>query len=235
MPSESVQNLIDTLVPIDNAVDWTEPQIQIDFDEDFNSFLHSCNGGYTRDGFIHLFGTSGPPSHDLLQWNQSQLWKKYYGLGDSFLIFAEDVFGNQYGFDLTKSRSKELDFNATEGPEGNLKYFMVDNATLIACADSFDSFIEWSIFSSESDELRDLLRAFNQSYGPVSQLHHLSARKPLVLGGDGSSIHNLEVTESVSNLRFLGHLVMQVKQLTPGTMIKRVDINHETAEVRLIT
>src|SRR5215471_2642974 len=144
--------LVDTLVDLMGAprLELVEPSLceralPKNIDESFVAFLSKCNGGYTSDRFFHLFGRSGPRGHDIFEWNERELWKKHYGLGDTFFVFAEDVFGDQYGFDLTKPSYSEgrvydrgLDPSDSEGEEGNIKILFADNGRLVPAAPSFE-------------------------------------------------------------------------------------------------
>jgi hypothetical protein len=210
-------------------------------DETFVEFLSRCNGGYTSDGFFHLFGCSGGRGHNIFEWNNSDLWKKYYGLDDNFFAFAEDIFGDQYGFDLKKPSYSNgaradgrLDFSASEGEEGNIKILFVDTGKLIPAAPSFEDFIEICVLDPDED-LRGLHRAFVETTrSPVPVRCHIAYRHPLVLGGSETDLDNLELSDSASHLRLLGQIVTQTRLLPRGTRIKDVLVDKEKGEVKLL-
>jgi hypothetical protein len=232
-----VNSLITLLTPLKVEARPFSDDLPAGTDENYALFLRSCNGGYTDDRFLHLFGGTGPSGHNVFDWNRPEMWKGHYGLDHKFFCFAEDIFGNQYGFDLAKVNTAAVDFDAVEGEEGNVKILFVDTGELIPCAQSFEAFIEYYVIDHDTDnELRELYEAFVIDRGePIPGLHHLSYKLPLLLGGDGSSVGNLEIVDSTTNLRFLGQVVSQVKKLPKGTKIKRVEIDREKAQITLLT
>src|SRR5215217_6883980 len=100
MSSDIVEQLIVSLLPIKTIQISTGNRWPKKVDTDLLRFLSSCNGGYTQDYFFHFFGTQGPKEHNIFEWNNPDLWKKHFGIGEDIFFFAEDIWGHQYGFDL---------------------------------------------------------------------------------------------------------------------------------------
>ncbi|HYG57781.1 MAG TPA: SMI1/KNR4 family protein, partial [Symbiobacteriaceae bacterium] len=64
-------------------------------------FLRRCNGGYFGGGLLHVMGASRALRHqDLATWNQPFDWKAALAGFDlhRYVFFADDVFGNQFGY-----------------------------------------------------------------------------------------------------------------------------------------
>lgn len=123
MQDKLINELIAQLTyPIDSDLE-SSSSIPVGMEETYVRFSDVSNGGYTNDRYIHLFGRSGPPGHDVFGWNAPDLWKKYYGLDENVFCFAEDLFGNQYCFDLRERR-------------GTIKMLWVDDGDLIFCSPS---------------------------------------------------------------------------------------------------
>jgi hypothetical protein len=223
--NEPVAQLIEQLwVPAEDDPEMVGGELPAGLDEPYLSFLAECNGGYTRDNYIHLFGEKGARGHNIFDWNNPELWKKYYGMGESEFCFAEDIFGNQYCFDLRE-------------PKGTVKMLMVDDGKLFFVSPTFEFFIEAAVFDRETfEEMRDLSsRYFQRTCTEYQLFHHIAYKHPILLAGSDSDIGNLELSESVMHLRLLGQIVTQVKGLPKGTRIKKVLIDEKKLEVKLVT
>jgi hypothetical protein len=107
------------------------------------------------------------------------------------------------------------------------------NATLAAA--NFQDFIRDIVFSDSRDELKELANRFFKltklSFQPFT---HISYKVPISLGGSESDISNMELCDSLINLRFAGQVVSQVKKLAPGTKIIDVQMDRESGELKLI-
>jgi hypothetical protein len=191
---------------------------------DYIEFVTTTNGGYTSDNLFHFFGVTGPREHDVLHWNRPKTWKKAFGLDERCFVFAEDVLGNQYYFHLGTRRKAA-------------KVFCIDDGTSLPCADDFSGFIDNVVNSHEvtaapGQLLADFLKFSHLQYMPFN---HLSSNIPARLGGDDTDLENLEFTNSITHLNFMGQLVTQLKNIPEGTVIKDVIFDRETMELKLIT
>lgn len=189
----------------------------------YAKLLSLGNGGYTPDALYHFFGRSGPPVHNIVDWNRRDLWKGYYGMEDNQLVFAEDVVGNQFFVTLGSRRPV---VKALWNEEGNVTTVAED------LGDFISGMVTCSEFNATTRELFDrFLVASGKKYTPF---HHLSHKKPPCLGGADEDINNLELTDSISNMRFYGQVTAQVKALSEGTRIKDIVIDRQAGTVRLI-
>ena len=114
--------------------------------------------------------------------------------------------------------------------------FWVDDGRIKAFANDFLEFIEFTIFDFDIfAKMRKLsvefLRSSPRAFTPF---HHLSYRKPILLGGDSDDVNNLEIIDSIANLKFLGQLVTQTRALPIGTRIVDVIIDKEAQSIRLV-
>lgn len=62
--------------------------------------LHRWNGFYALGGLLHVLGAcSAPPNHSLEAWNSPDGWRRAYGMRtDGIAFFAQDAFGDQFGY-----------------------------------------------------------------------------------------------------------------------------------------
>jgi hypothetical protein len=222
---DNILRLVESLVPIASAeisrVVGRPPSPWM-ADDCYKQFLELCNGGYTRDGFFHFFGGCGPVRHNVIEWNETGLWKNCFGLDDSFFVFAEDIFGNQYGF----VRSRRV---------GLIKMLSPETGQLTIAPDTFDGFVEYSVFSDSRAQLKALANTFFATTGgPWQEFMHISYDVPPCLGGDPMDLKNWDYVDSIVNLRMAGQILTQVKNLKPGTKIRRVEVDPATQTVRLI-
>src|SRR6266480_1463356 len=98
--SEIIEKLAESLSSVnDNSLDCAH-RLPRNLQDSYRYFLSLCDGGYTEDRFFHFFGVRGPISHNLEEWNRVELWKHFYGLDDTAFVFAEDIFGTQFFFDI---------------------------------------------------------------------------------------------------------------------------------------
>lgn len=69
-------------------------------EEDHVRLLQYRNGFYALDGLLHLFGAcDAPPNHSLRAWNAPDGWRGSWGrLTEGLTFFAEDAFGDQFGY-----------------------------------------------------------------------------------------------------------------------------------------
>jgi len=216
-----IQRLIDQLVPIECKQRENALGVPETLDEDYRTFLSICNGGYTKDNFFHFLGLSGPPQHDVIHWNTPEAWKKWFQPSDSWFFFAEDIWGDQYFF--------------TTGRRKVLRTLWIHDGKSTLDSWSFVDFIDGVVFGDSNDGLKALARRFFQETGEhYEPFKHISYKIPLCLGGSETEISNMELSDSLINLRFAGQVTTQVKKLAPGTRIVDVQMNRDSGELRLI-
>lgn len=168
------------------------------------------NGGYYNGGLLHVMGAGRPYRHaDLATWNQPYDWKAAFpGFDlDHYIFFADDVFGNQFGF-------------LAEDAEGPVWRFDIHVGEFTEIAPSLTGFFEEVLVQDGYWLLGgDLLDAFRDTGASLSGGQHLSLIIPSLLGGSMDT-ENLRPIEPATNLYLAGQVVTQIKPLPPGTEVR---------------
>jgi hypothetical protein len=172
--------------------------------------LERANGGYFFHGALHLLGAcDAPPWHGLAAWNGRELWRDAYGeLTEGMVFFAEDAFGDQYGY---------------SGHGGEVVCFEAELGRVAPIAPHFVAFLEMILEGAESllpvALVQDQAR-LGRGAPPGGQLY---AFPPLatVEARDGVSIGPVDAVEA---MRVRGQLARQIGHLAPGTQV-RIDID----------
>ena len=168
--------------------------------------LERWNGGYLFGGALHLFGACAePPWHGLAAWNAPALWRDAYGgLADGIAFFAEDAFGDQYGY---------------SGRGGEVVRFEAEIGRAEPAAPHFVAFLEAILDGAES--LLPLALVAEQAQlgrrpAPGGQLY---AYPPLATleARDGVTIGPVDAVEA---MRARGQLARQIAHLVPGTQVR---------------
>jgi hypothetical protein len=220
---ELIEKLADSLVSVSDDSIHSEQKLPDNLQEGYRYFLSLCDGGYSEDRFFHFFGQKGPRLHNLLEWNRTDYWKQYYDLNDKAFVFAEDVFGTQFCFDIRGNRRV-------------VKMLIPDGGKLSLCANTFEEFLETEVLSDTNNlQVRQLAKKFFSSRKEISRpFTHIACKIPLSLGGQDTDLSNLDIVQSSTNLKILGQITSQVKRLAPGTKIKDIKIDYESEKIILV-
>ena len=101
--SQSIARLIRTLQPnIDSVIPHRLVRTPESMrDQAWISFLQVHNGLSAFNGGLRIFGTVSDPLPATEEWNStSEGWRAaYHELDEGLYFFAEDILGNQFGFD----------------------------------------------------------------------------------------------------------------------------------------
>jgi hypothetical protein len=211
---EIVEKLAESLISVSDQSFHSSLSLPANLQDSYRYFLSLCDGGYTKDKFFHFFGQNGPREHNLLEWNQTELWKKLYELDDKTLVFAEDILGTQFCFDIRGNRRV-------------VKMFLPGSGRFTLCANTFDEFVEHEVFGNSTNaQLRQLAESFFRTKGQAFHpFTHIGCKIPPALGGSDCNLDNLELTRASTNLEFLGRVAAQVKRLPQGTRILEVKVD----------
>jgi hypothetical protein len=220
---EMVEKLADSLSHVSDDSFGSEQKLPNNLQDGYRYFLSLCDGGYTADHFFHFFGQRGPREHNLLEWNRGELWKKHYGLDDSTFVFAEDILGAQYCFDIRANRRV-------------VKMLIPTTGKLTLCANTLEEFVQDEVLGTSANaEVRRLAASFFRTKGETfRRFVHIACRISRLLGGSDSDLANLELTRASTNLKILGQIRSQVKKLAPGTRIREIKVDHEKEEITLV-
>jgi SMI1-KNR4 cell-wall len=221
--NEVIETLAKSLASVsDNSMNCAQA-LPNNLQASYRYFLSMCDGGYTGDRFFHFFGVGGPREQNLLEWNQTDLWKKYYDLDEKSFVFAEDILGSQFHFDIRGNRRV-------------VKILVPNSGKIMLCANTFEEFVKYEILGSTTNaEVRRLAQSFfekkSESFRPFT---HISCRIPPLLGGRDSDLDNLQLARASTNLKLVGQVAKQVKSLAPGTRIREVKVDLEKEEIVLV-
>lgn len=226
MSSEDARASIDTLIAElrtvdDSAFPCGAGYVQNITDEAYLYFLDRSNGGYTPDNYFHFFGRSENTKHDIVKWNSLEAWKNAFSLGSDFFVFAEDIFGNQYGY-LSLRRGQRI------------RRLSILTGELTPTLETFEDFVDLRIINKDAAYETESLAAQFLSVSPYKDFHHLSFDVHPCLGGAPNDIQNLRLIDSQVNLSFTGQLLNATRLLPPGTRIKEVRFDKERGTVSLI-
>ncbi|HYF77706.1 MAG TPA: SMI1/KNR4 family protein [Symbiobacteriaceae bacterium] len=193
-------------------------------------FLTSrCNGGTFGSGLFHVLGAARPLRHDdLATWNQPHDWKSAYANLDlaRYVFFADDIFGNQFGYVPGEPDPAVLRFDVQLGEWADV-------------AETLSHFLETQVQGEGAWLLgADFVQAFRDGGGCLEAGQQLGLVIPLLLGG-ALEPGNLRPVEPTTNLYVAGQVVTRIKPLPPGTEVRgfRIDdasrsITFETREPR---
>jgi hypothetical protein len=219
---EIIEKLADSLIQVSDDSFQPSSVLPANLQDDYRYFLSLCDGGYTPDHFFHFFGQKGPRQHNLLAWNETELWKKYYGLDEKTFVFAEDILGTQFCFDIRGNRRAVK--------------MLIPGDDFTLCANTFEQFVATEVIcESRNAEVRQLVKRFFETKGESFRpFTHIACKIPPALGGSDSDLDNLELTRASTNLKLIGQVTMQVKKLAPGTRIREVKVDRDKEEITLV-
>lgn len=179
------------------------------------AILTRQNGGSFNSGVLHLMGACRPYRHaDLVTWNNPHDWKAAFAGFDlaGYIFFADDAFGNQFGF-----RHDDVD--------GSVWRFDIQMGEFTEIAPSVAAFLDEVVVTDGSWLLgADLLESFRESGAALQTGQHLSLIMPGLLGGSMEP-ENLRPIDPATNLYLAGQVVTQIKPLPPGTEVRGFKYN----------
>jgi hypothetical protein len=141
-------------------------------------------------------------------WNSSE-WKSAYGeIAKNLIFFAEDIFGDQYGYRFRASDSELVKF-FVEGGKVELVHGGIDELIRAFITPQKSSLIDYSLAE----------KAFCVGKHPTAG-QHLAFRLPLITGGD-YTVENLHVESVEMHLGLLAQMSVKNLQLPDGTQIRR--------------
>ncbi|MSP61151.1 MAG: SMI1/KNR4 family protein [Myxococcales bacterium] len=168
--------------------------------------LEQANGAWLFAGALHLFGAcEGPPWHGLRAWNAPATWRDAYArLTDGLVFFAEDAFGDQYGY---------------SGRGGEVVRFDAELGRREQVADSFGHWLDAVLTHPEAMLPLDVVAAQAALGKRLRPGNQLFAYPPLfsVEAAEGVDLGHVDAIEA---MRFRGALAVQLQGLPPGTQVK---------------
>jgi hypothetical protein len=212
--SELIEQLADVLAPVSEKGDRSDASLLPNkLPHSYRYFLSICDGGYTRDRFLHFFGLRGDPRHNVIEWNNVDKWKRYFSLDENSFVFAENLFGSQFFFDIRGNRKV-------------VKMLLPSTGQATLYTDSFDDFVgEEGLSVTFSHDTRSLAQEFfSKKSLEATPFTHISCKRPVLLGGSELDLGNLEIADSLTNLVITGQIVDHVKKMPMGTRIDSIRV-----------
>jgi hypothetical protein len=183
------------------------------YPEEYLRVLRLVNGFVAKDARFRVFGID--PSEALLdvqRWNRAAWKNKYGGLAKDLLLVAEDVFGDQYGYQVKEGSPRLVKFWCEGGEvedlpaKGGLEPWLLEHV-LTSEPNAFD------LVLAEA--------AAGEGLNP-SVDEHLSFVLPLIAGGT-TTVDNVEIAQRDFHLNILGQLSVQMHGVPEGTRISRFE------------
>jgi hypothetical protein len=189
---------------------------------DYAKFSASGGSGYTKDGFFHFFGGQGPVEHDLYAWNEPSVWQTFFDLRPGWLAIAEDAFGHQFCM-------------RPDGRRPVVKVLSPWTGDFSLIANSFEDFLRDFLLGTESwSSLHEQYQAIiSRPSMRHRQFCQLTPLVPPILGGDGDDPTQFEWLGSSVNMSMLGQLFAQLKNVEPGTLINKLEIDKVSGRVTM--
>lgn len=165
--------------------------------------LQMKNGFYAFEGALHVFADFGNANEKgLLEWNQDDLWRKYYeGMAENAVFFAEDVFGTQFCIRNGQIATFDPETAAFETIAVNIKEW----AQLI-----LDDYEFWTGYKIAHD--------WQMQYGPIPIGRRLVPTTPFVLGGS-YSVANVRAIDAIEGMNYRASIAVQIRDLPDGTQV----------------
>lgn len=177
---------------------------------DFAALRGGTDGATLLDGAVRVFGEVDGLVPSLATWNDDRSWvSEFDDLAMGLTFFAEDAFGNQFGWD----GERIVRFAAESGRQDPMGEAPRE---------------WWQILNNDPDAwaLAWLHDGWVASRGPVPPATHLAPKIPFVLKSD-PAIENLFVVDRWQNMSFKASLATQLRDAQPGTKIRfRFDDDH---------
>jgi len=188
----------------------------------YMAFCHSGGAGYTPDGFFHFFGSAGPVEHSLEEWNSSTQWHQHFDVDAAWFAFAEDVFGHQFCL-------------RRDGRRPVVKVLDPWLGSFTMAANGFGHFVSGIVLGDKIWEpLRSLYRKTARLPGMQFRKYcHLSPKVAPVLGGSADFPDDFEWCSSSTDISLLGQLHFALKDVPPGSVVERVDVDPATGQISL--
>lgn len=166
------------------------------------------DGGYFYNNALHLFSASSTESHENIFARNSLVGSLYENVADKYFFFAEDVFGNLFGF-----------YDAA------VVLFSIDSGEIETIAASLEDW--YQLITSEPEYYTGFTVLQSGIFADSEKLkegYRLGAIFPFVLGGDYSP-DNLVLLPTFENLKANAVIYAQIAHLPDGTEVTINPVN----------
>ncbi len=177
-------------------------------DDFYLSFLRSFNGGYFFDNALHIFGTAEETPHHDLNYINNLFRVSFRELSKDIWFFAEDIFGNPYGF-----------------YDNNVILFNLETSDKEIVAKDFSGWLNEINNDIDYYTGQSLAQKLNkEDKFQLSCGKRLGAKYPFVIGGE-YTIENLTLKGFKDNIGYNASIAKQIADLPDGSAIKLDIIN----------
>lgn len=161
------------------------------------------NGFYAFESALHVFPLgSSDAIIGLSEWNSPDLWRNnFQGLIEGGLFFAEDIFGVQFSI-----------------KSNGVYSFNPETAEYDFVASDINAWSEAILADYEYLTGYTLAHQWQEANGALAPGHRLCPKVPFSLGG-AFDIENLFSMESVSLMRYMAEIAVQIKDIPNGAEI----------------
>lgn len=172
-------------------------------DDKYIDLIKDCNGGFFFDAALHIYGYSNQHDFHDINYINHILQEEYGAIAKGLLSFGQDIFGNQFAFDLL---GKEIMFFNIETGEKEILSKDFDS-WLDVLFNKLDYFTGYKLASAWCAENQ---LNFNQRLCP---------KMPFILGGN-YTLDNLYVGTFPDFIKSSANIARQVYNLPEGTNFK---------------
>lgn len=173
-------------------------------DQAWIGFLQVHNGLSAFNGGLRIFGTVSDSLPALEEWNSSVGWRVAYNeLDEGLCFFAEDILGNQFGFDR----------------QGMVWRFLAETGDREPCGKDFEEWLD-IVLADPAEELSLwLLEDWLRENSKPRLSEHLCPKMPFVAQG-ATEISNLYTCGRLESMSFKGSFAHQIRNIVSGEQIQ---------------
>src|SRR4051812_41809635 len=169
---------------------------------DFALLREGRGGTAWLNGAIRVFGEVDGDLPSIASWNEQARWVGEYGeLAGGLTYFAEDAFGNQFGWSGSQIERLAAESGQRTPVGGNPREW-------------------WEQINRDPDQwaVAWLHDEWVEERGPVGLNRHLAPKIPFVLGSD-ATIDGLFVVDRWEDMSFKASLATQLRDAPPGAKV----------------
>ena len=191
------------LVTERTSVRFSNTVRQIPIENELADLLNAKNGFFAFESALHVFSEqSSQPAIGMVDWNDSELWKKgYQGMADNLLCFAQDIFANQFCV-------RNDDIVVFHCESGSVEYF----------ADSLDDWAQKILGDFEFLTGYTFARDWQKLHGRLPLPQRLCPNLPFMLGGE-YDVENMRAIEAVTIMKIMSGYAVSTKRVPDGGKI----------------
>jgi hypothetical protein len=171
-------------------------------DADYVNFMiNCCNGGYYYNRSLHIYSVGDEDGFNNILNVNDLLKKEYNKIIKNEFFFAQEIFGNQFGF----------------SPDG-IVFLNIETGEKSILGKNFDSWYAEIINDLDYYTGRNILRDWNTIHGPLDYNMRLCPAIPFVIGGE-YEVDNLYQSIFPNFLLSNANIAQQIYDLPEGAPV----------------